>query len=241
MSDLDCGLQHTRLPCPTLSPGVCSNSCPLSQWCHWSISPCAPTPTLPSVFPSIRVFFSESAFASGGQSIGASATVLPMNIQNWFPLGLTGLISLQSKGLSRVFSSTTIWKASILHPSAFFMAHISHPYMTTGKTIALTIWFFVSKVISLLFNMLSRFVIVFLPRSTHFLNFVAIVPIHNDFGAQENKICYCFHFFLFCLPWSDGTGCHDLSFPNVEFQASFLTLLYHPYWEALWFFFTFCH
>ena len=200
----------------------------------------SPLLLLPSIFPSISVFSNESALAIRCQSIGASATVLPMNTQDWFPLGLTGLISMQFKGLSRVFSNTSL-KASILWHSAFFMVHLSHPYMTTGKTIALTIWFFVSKVISLLFNMLSRFVIVFLPRSTHFLNFVAIVPIHNDFGAQENKICYCFHFFLFCLPWSDGTGCHDLSFPNVEFQASFLTLLYHPYWEALWFFFTFCH
>ena len=105
------GLQHTRLPCP--SPGACSNSCPLSRWCH------------PTILSSIILFYSCSRsfqssgsfhmswlFSSGGQSIGvsASASVLPMNIQDWFPLGLTGLISLQSKGLSRVFSNTTVQK-----------------------------------------------------------------------------------------------------------------------------------
>ena len=107
-------------------------------------------------------------FATGGQSIGASASAsgLPMNIQDSFPLGLTGFISLQSKGLSRVFSSS---KASILWCSAFFMVQLSHSYTTTGKTIALTIWSFVGKVISLLFNKLSRFVIAFLPRSKRLL------------------------------------------------------------------------
>ena len=104
-------------------------------------------------------------FISGGQSSGASASVLPMNIQGWFPLGLTGVISLQSKGLSRVFPSTTVWKHQFFS-SAFFMVQLSHPYMTTGKTIALT---FVSKVMSLLFTMLSRFVIAILPRSKHLL------------------------------------------------------------------------
>ena len=99
------GLQHTRLPCPSPSSGVCSNSCPLSQWCHPTISSSVIAVfLLPSIFPSIKVFSSsESAlciFASGCQSIGASASVLPINIQGWFPLGLIGLISLQSKGLS---------------------------------------------------------------------------------------------------------------------------------------------
>ena len=116
-------------------------------------------------------------FASGGQSIGASASasVLPMNIQDWFSLGLTGLIYLQSKGLSRVFSNTTIQKhqffgaqPSILQCSAFFMVQLSHPYITTGKTIALIRWTFVGKVMSLLFNMLSRFIMAFL-RSKHLL------------------------------------------------------------------------
>ena len=89
-----------------------------------------------------------------------------MNIQDLFPLGLTGLISLQSKGLSRVFSNTT---ASILRHSAFFIVQLSHPYMTAGKTIALIRWTLVGKVMSLLLNMLSRLVIAFLPRSEHLL------------------------------------------------------------------------
>ena len=110
-------------------------------------------------------------FASGDQSSGASASasVLPMNIQDWFLLGLTGWISLQSKGLSRVSSQHHSSKASILWRSAFFIVQLSHPYMTTGKTIALSRWTFVSKAMSLLFNMLSRLVITFLPRSKHLL------------------------------------------------------------------------
>ena len=102
--------------------------------------------------------------ASGGQSIGASASVLPMNIQGCFSLGLTGLISLLPKGLSSVVQHHN-WKASILQPSAIFTVQLSHPYTTTGKTIALTRRTFVGKVTSLLFNMRSRFVIAFLLRS----------------------------------------------------------------------------
>ena len=110
-------------------------------------------------------------FASGGQSIGVSAreSVLPMNIQDWLPLGLTGWISLQSKGLSRFFSNTTFQKQQFLWCSAFFIVQLSYPYMTTGKTIALTRWTFVGKVMCLLFNMLSRMVIAFLPRNKHLL------------------------------------------------------------------------
>ena len=101
------GLQHTRFPCPSPSPGVCSNSCPLSQWCHPTISSSvAPFSSCPQSFPASGSFPVSRLFASGGQSIGASASVLPRNIQGWFPLGLTGWISLQTKGLSRVFSST---------------------------------------------------------------------------------------------------------------------------------------
>ena len=124
----------------------------------------SPSP-LPSIFPSIRVFSNESALHIRWPSIGvsASASVLPMNIQDWSPLGWTGWISLQSKGLSRVFSKHQRSKASILQHSAFFIVQLSHPYMTTGKTIALTRRTFVSKVMSLLFNMLSRLVTTF-PR-----------------------------------------------------------------------------
>ena len=125
-------LQHTRLPCPSPFPGVCSNSCPLSQWCHPTISSCHPLLLLPSVFPASESYLMRWLFTSCGQSIGASASgsVLPMNIQGWFPLGWTGLISLQSKGLSRVISNTTVKGIS---SSAFFIVQFSHLYMTTGK------------------------------------------------------------------------------------------------------------
>ena len=121
-------------------------------------------------FPASRSFLMSQLFASGGQSTGASAlaSVLAVNIQGWFPLELTGLISLQSKGLSRVFSNTTVQKNQFLG-SAFFTVQFSYPYMTTGKTIPLTIQTFVGKVMSLFFNMLSSFVIAFLPRNKHLL------------------------------------------------------------------------
>ena len=106
-----CALQHTSLPCPSPNPRACSNSCPSSWWCHPTIlssvvpfSSCLQSCPAPGSSP-ISQFF-----ASGGQSIGASASVLPMNIQGWFPLALTGLISLKSKGLSRAFSNTTVQK-----------------------------------------------------------------------------------------------------------------------------------
>ena len=106
------GLQHTWLPCPSPSSAVCSNSCPLSQWCHPTISSSViPFSSCLQFFPASGSFLPVSQlFSSGVQSIGVSASVrvLPMNIQDWFPLGLTGLISLQSKGLPRVFSKTTV-------------------------------------------------------------------------------------------------------------------------------------
>ena len=142
-------------------------------------------------------------FASGGQSIGASASasVLPMNFQGWFLLGLTGLISWLSKGLSRVFSLTT---ASILQCSVFFMVQLSQPYMTTGKTIAVTIRIFVGKVMSLLFNMLSRFVIAFLPRSKHLL-ISSLQSLSKVILKPKEIMSLCFHCFPIYLSWSDGT------------------------------------
>ena len=107
------GLQHTRPPCPLPTPGVYSNSCPLNWWCHPTISSSVITfSSCLQSFPAFRSFPMSQFLASGGQTIEVSAlaSVLPMNNQNWFPLGLTALISLQSKGLSRVFSNTTIQK-----------------------------------------------------------------------------------------------------------------------------------
>ena len=135
-------------------------------------------------------------FTSGGQSIEASASVLSMNIQDRFLLRLTGLISLQSKGLSRVFSNTTVQS---INSSAFFMVLLSHPYMTTGKTIALTRWTFVGKIISLLFNMLSRLVIAFLPRSKCIL--ISWLQSPSAVILKPKRIvCHCFHCFLIYLP-----------------------------------------
>ena len=141
-------------------------SCPSSQWCHPTMSTCVvPFSSSLQSFPASGSFLTNQLFTSGGQSIGASAwaSVLPMNIQDWFPLGLTGLISLQSKGLSRVFSNTTAQKHQLFgtQPSLWFN---SHPYMTIGKIIALTRQTFVGQVMSLLFNMQSGLVIDFLPR-----------------------------------------------------------------------------
>ena len=106
------GLQHTRLLCPLLSPRVCSNSCQLSQWCYLTISSSAALFFCFQSLPASGFFPMSQLFTSGGQSSGAStsASVLPVNSQDWFPLGLTGWISLQSKGLSRVFSNTTVQK-----------------------------------------------------------------------------------------------------------------------------------
>ena len=105
------GPQHSRLPCPSLSSRVCSDSSQLSRWCHPTNSCSVATfSSCPQSFPASGSFPTNQFLASSGQNIGASASVLPMNIQNWFPLGLTGWISLQPKGLSRVFSSTTVQK-----------------------------------------------------------------------------------------------------------------------------------
>ena len=128
---------------------------------------CHPLLLLPSIFPNIRGFSNESAFTSDGQSIGVSASVLPMNIWGWFPLGLTGFDLLVVQGTLKSLLQHHNSKASILQCSAFYIVQLSHLYMTTGKAIALTRWTFVGKVTSLLFNTLSRFVIDFTPRSNH--------------------------------------------------------------------------
>ena len=161
-------LEHARLPCPSLSPGVCSNSCPLSQWCYPVVSSSVTCfSSCPQSFPTSGYFPIGWLFASDGQNTAASASesVPPMNIQDWFPLGLTGLISLHSKGLSRVFSSATVWKHQFFdaQPSLWSNSHICTWLLE--KNISLTIQTFVDKVMSLLFNTLSRFLIAFLPRS----------------------------------------------------------------------------
>ena len=159
------GLQHTRLPCPLPSPRACSNSCPLSWWCHPTIlSSVVPFSLWLQSFPTTRSFLISQFFASGGYSISPSneySGLISFQI-DWFDL-----LAVQRtlKSLLQHHSS----KAPILQHSAFFMVQLSHAYLTTGKTKALTRWTFVGKVMSLLFNMLSGLIITFLPRSKHLI------------------------------------------------------------------------
>ena len=160
------GLQHTRLPCPLPTPRACLNSCPLSQWCHPTISSCHPL-LLPSIFPSIGVFSSESVLhISWPKYWSFSFSISPSSDYSGlisFRMDCLDLLAVQGtlKSLLQHHSS----KTSILQCSAFFIVQLSHLYMTTGKTIALTRWTFVGNVMSLLFNMLSMLVIAFLPKS----------------------------------------------------------------------------
>ena len=211
-------LQHTRLPCPSTTPRAYSNSCPLSQRCHPTISSSviafSSSFWLPS-FPASGSFLRSQFFALGGETIGASASpsVLPMNTHDWFPLGLTGLISLPSKGLS-----APQFKASILRCSDFFMVQLLHPNMTTGKNIALTRQTFVGKVMSLLFNMLSMLIIAFLPRSKHLLFHGCS---HHLQWSGSPGVFHYFCWFPIYLSWSDGTRCHDLSLWMLSFNPAF--------------------
>ena len=163
--------QHTRPPYPPPTPGVHSDSCPLPQWCHPAISSSVvPLASFPQSFPASGSFPMSQLFTWGGQSTGVSAlaSFLPNKFQGWSPSEWTGWISFQSKGLSRVFSNITFQKHQFFSAQPSSQSS-SHPYMTTGKTIALTRWTLVSKVMSLLFNMLSRLIITFLPRLKHLL------------------------------------------------------------------------
>ena len=165
---------------------------------------------LPSILLSIRVFSNELVLHI---KVSASASVLPMNIQDWIPLGWMGWIFLQSKELSSLLQHYSS-KASILQHSAFFTVQLSHPYMTTGKTIPLTRQTLVGKVMSLLFNMLSSLVIIFLPRSKHCLiswlqSPSAVILEHPQIkSATVSTVSPSIS--------HDGNGCHDLSFLNVE-------------------------
>ena len=162
-------LQHTRFPCLSPTPGVYSNSCPSSQWCHPAISFCHSLLFLPSVFPIIRVFSNESFLhfmwpKYWSFSISPSSEYLGLIS---FRIDLFDLLAVQ--GTPKRLLQHHNLKTSVLWCSTFFMVQHSHLYMATGKTIALTIWTFVGKVMCLLFNTFSRFVIAFLPRSKHLL------------------------------------------------------------------------
>ena len=160
-------LQHTRPPCPSPTARVYSNPCSLSRWCHPVISSSVvPLSSCPQSFPASGSFQMSQLFASGGQSTGVSAStpLLPMNTQDWSPLGWTSWISLKSKGLSRVFSNTTVQQHQFFGAQVSLQSN-SHIHVTTGRTIALTRRTFVGEVMSLLFNMLSTLVKTFLSKS----------------------------------------------------------------------------
>ena len=179
---------------------------------------CRPLLLRPSIFPSIRVFSIKSVLRIRWSKYWSfSFSISPSNEYSglisfrfdWFDL-------LAVQGTLKSLLQHHSWKASLLQCSAFFMVQLSHPYMTNGKTTALTIWTFVSKVTSLLFNMLSRFIIAFLPRSKHLL--ISWLQSPSAVILEPKKIvCHCFRCFPIYLPWSDGTRCHDLHFLNAEF------------------------
>ena len=176
---------------------------------------CRPLLLLPSIFPSIRVFSNESVLHIRWQKYWSfSFNISPSKEHPGmisFRMDWLDLLSVQGtlKSLLRHHS----WKASILLRSAFFIVQLSHPYMTTGKIIAMTRWTFVDKVMSLLFNMLSRLVVTLLPRNKCLL----ISWLQSEwFWSPQNKVSHCFHCCPIYLPWSDGTGCHNLSSWNIE-------------------------
>ena len=143
-----------------------------------------------------------------------------MNTQDWSPLGWTSWISLQSKGLFKSLLQHHSSKASIFRFSAFFIDELSHLYMTTGKTMALTRWTFVGKVMSLLLNMLSRLVITFLPRNRCLL--ISWLQSRSAVILEpKDKVCHGFHCFPIYLPWNDGTRCHVLVFWMLNFKPMF--------------------
>ena len=217
------GLQHARLPCPSPTPGACSNSCPLSRWCHPTIDPLS-SPLLPSsIFPSIRVFSNESALHIRWPKYWSfSFSISPSNEYFGlisFRIDWLDLLAVQGtlKSLLQHHSS----KASILWLSAFFIVQLSHPYMITGKTIALTRQTVVDKEMSLLFGMLSRFVIAFLLRSKCLFISWLQSPFAVILELKKIKSVTVAIVSLSVCPWSDETKCHDLSFLNVEFKPVF--------------------
>ena len=220
--------QHARSPSPSPTPGVHPNPCPLSRWCHPAISSSAvPFSSYPQSFPASGSFRMSQLFSFRWSKYWSfSFNISPSNEH-------PGLISLRMDGLDLLAAQGTLKsllqhhssKASILLCLAFFIVQLSHPYMTTGKTIALRRWTFVGKIRSLLLNILSRLVITFLPRSKRLL--ISWLQSPSAVILEPRKIVS--HCFPIYLPWSDGTGCHDLSFLNVAlkptFSLSYFTLI----------------
>ena len=212
------GLQHVRLPCPSPAPRACSNSCPSNLWCHTTISSSVFSfSSCPQSFPAPGSFLVSQFFHQVTKYWSFSFSISPSSEYSgliFFTIDWLDLLAVQEtlKSLLQHHSS----KASILRCSAFLLVQLSHPYMTTGKTIALTRQTFVGKVMSLLFRMLSRLIIAFLPRSKRLLISCLQSPSAVILEPPKTKPL-SFHCFPMYLPWSDGTRCHDLSFLNVEF------------------------
>ena len=177
---------------------------------------CRPLLLLPLIFPSVRVFANESTLRNRWPKNWSSASVLPMNIQHWFPLGPTGWFSLLSKELSRIFSNTTFQKHQFFGAQLSFCPTLIaiHDYW---KNHSLTRWTFVGRVMSLLYKTLSRSDIAFRPRSKSLLILWLQLPSAVILEPLPKKVCHCFHCFPIYLPWSDGTGWHDLHFLNAQF------------------------
>ena len=209
--------QDARPPSPSPAPRVYSNSCPSSRWCHLAIpSSLVPFSSCPQSFPA-TVFFSESIRIRWPKYWSFSFSISPSSEHPGlisFRMNWLDLLAVQGtlKSLLQHHSS----KPSILWHSTFFIVQLSHSYMTTGKTIAMTRWTSVGKVMSLLFNMLSRLVITFLPKSKCILISWLQSPSAVILEPKKNKVWHCFYCFPIYLPWSDGTRCYDLSFLNVE-------------------------
>ena len=179
---------------------------------------CRPLLPLPPIPPSIRVFSNESTLHMRWPKYWSfSFGIIPSKEHPGLIFRMEWLDLLAVQGTLKSFLQDRSSKASILQRSAFFIVQLSHPYMTTGKTIALTRRTLVGKVMSLLFNMLSRLLITFLPRSKRLLISWLQSPSAVILEPPQNKVCHYFHCFPICLPSSDGTGCHDLSFLNVDF------------------------
>ena len=176
---------------------------------------CRPLLLLPPILPSIRVFSNESTFCMRWSKYWSfSFNISPSNEHPGlicFRMDLLDPLAVQGTLNSLLQHHSS--KTSVLQCSAFFTVQLSHPYMTTGKTIALTKWTFVGKVMSLLFNMLSTLVITFLPRSKRLLISWLQSPSAVILEPPQNKVWHCFPIYF---PWNDGTRCHDLSFLNVE-------------------------
>ena len=229
------GLQHIRPPCPSLSPGACSNSCLLNQQCLPIISSSViPFSSYLQSFPA-WVFSNESAlrirwpkywsFSFNNSPLNEYSGLISFKI-DWFDLlAVQGTL----KNLLQHHSS----KASIFHRSAFFMVQLSHPYITTGKTTALTRWTFVGKIMPLLFNMLSSFVIAFLPRSKHLLISWPQSPSAVILEPQKIK--------SITVSIVSPSICHEVMGPDakifvfwmLDFKPVFSTLFFHFHQEIL--------